>query len=73
MKNEILELVEKDFFTLANLERSIHYALNSNKGKQYQYKICHAAIKRTCDIMLKRRQKIAKILGLKLQLICNPF
>jgi len=64
-KNKILELVEKDFKTLSNLERSIKFALKSNKDRQYQYKVCHAAFKRTYDIMLRRREQIAKMLGLK--------
>ncbi len=64
-KNKIIDLVEKDFKTLLNLERSIKFALNSNKGRQYQYKVCHAAFKRTCDIMLRRREQIANIIGLK--------
>ncbi|MDP7506015.1 MAG: hypothetical protein QF362_01035 [Candidatus Woesearchaeota archaeon] len=68
----ILELTEKDFLTIANLERSIYFALNSSKGKQYQYKIIHAAFKRTCDILLKRRKYIAKELSLKLQLLQDP-
>jgi len=42
-KKKILDLVEKDFLTIANLERSIRYALQSNKDKQYQFKIIHAA------------------------------
>lgn len=72
-KNEkILDLVEKDFLTLANLERSIQFAINSHKGRQYQYKISHAAFKRTCDVMLKRRKQIAKMLGLKLKMIGDP-
>ncbi|MBD3247069.1 hypothetical protein GF378_00425 [Candidatus Pacearchaeota archaeon] len=66
-KNKILELVEKDFKTLMNLERSIKFALNSTKGRQYQYKVCHAAFKRTYDIMLRRREQIAKIIGMKLK------
>ena len=73
MKNEkIIELVEKDFLTLANLERSIQFALNSSKGRGFQYKVCHAAFKRTCEIMLKRRLKIARMLGLKLKMIGRP-
>ncbi len=71
-KKKILDFVEKDFLTIANLERSIQYALNSNKGKQYQYKILHAAFKRTCDILLKRRKYIAKELGLKLKMLRDP-
>ena len=67
-KNEkILELVEKDFLTLGNLEGSMQFAINSYKGKQYQFKVCHAAFRRTCDIMLRRRKEIAKLLGLKLK------
>ena len=69
---KILSLVEKDFLTLLNLERSIHFALHSNKGRQYQLKVCHAAFKRTCDIMLSRRKQIAKMIGLKLQILENP-
>ena len=55
-KRKILEFVEKDFLTLINLERSIEFAINSNKGKQYQFKVLHAAFKRTCNILLKRRK-----------------
>lgn len=68
-KRKILQFVEKDFLTIANLERSIRYALHSNKSKQYQLKVIHAAFKRTCDILLKRRKYIAKELGLKLKLL----
>ncbi len=32
----------------------------------------HCAFRRTCDIMLKRRKKIAKILGLKPKLLKDP-
>ena len=71
-KNKILQLVEKDFLTLVNLERSIQYAIKSSKGRQYQLKVCHAAFKRTCDIMLHRRKEIAKMLGLKLCMIGDP-
>jgi len=67
-----IELIEKDFLTLANLERSILFALNSSKGRQYQLKVCHAAFKRTCEIMLKRRERIAKMLGVKLKMIGWP-
>ena len=70
-KKKILECVEKDFLTLVNLERSMKFAINSYKGKQYQFKVLHAAFKRTCDILLKRRKYIAKELGLKLQML-NP-
>ena len=55
-KKKILEAIEKDFLTIANLERSMKYMLHSNKGKQYQFKILHSAFKRTCDILLKRRK-----------------
>ena len=68
-KEKILELVEKDFLTLANLERSMKYILHSSKGKGYQFKILHSAFKRTCDILLKRRKYIAKELGLELKLL----
>ena len=68
----ILELVEKDFLTLANLEGSLQYAIKSSRGRHYQLKVCHAAFRRTCDIMLKRRKEIAKMLGLKLSLIGDP-
>lgn len=71
-KNKIVELVEKDFLTIANLERSMQYALNSNKGRGYQFKVLHSAFKRTCDILLKRRKFIAKELGVKLELIHDP-
>lgn len=71
-KKKILEFVEKDFLTIANLERSMQYALNSNKGRQYQFKILHSAFKRTCDILLKRRRYIARELGLKLQMLQDP-
>ena len=72
-KNEkIIELVEKDFLTLSNLEGSLQYAIKSSRGMHYQLKVCHAAFKRTCDIMLKRRKEIAKMLGLKLQMIGEP-
>ncbi|MCK5282483.1 MAG: hypothetical protein KAK00_03670 [Nanoarchaeota archaeon] len=71
-KKKILELVEKDFFTIANLERSMKYMLNSGNRKQYQHKVLHAAFRRTCDILLKRRKYIAKELGLELQLLVDP-
>jgi len=71
-KQKILNLVEKDFLTIANLERSMQFALNSSKGKQYQFKVLHAAFKRTCDILLKRRKLIAKELGLKLKMLQYP-
>jgi len=71
-KQKILNLVEKDFLTLHNLENSIKYALRSNKGRQYQFKVLHAAFKRTCDILLKRRKYIAKELGLKLKTLKDP-
>lgn len=66
------KLNDKDFLTIANLERSMQFAINSNKGKQYQFKVLHAAFKRTCDILLKRRKHIAKELGLKLQILQDP-
>jgi len=71
-KKKILEYIEKDFLTIANLEGSMQYALNSCKGRQYQFKVLHAAFKRTCDILLKRRKYIAKELGLKLQSLQDP-
>ncbi len=71
-KEKILDFVEKDFLTLVNLERSMQFAINSNKGKQYQFKVLHASFKRTCDILLKRRKYIAKELGLKLQTLQDP-
>jgi|ETNmetMinimDraft_33_1059910.scaffolds.fasta_scaffold328079_1 hypothetical protein len=71
-KTKIVNLVERDFTTLANLERSIQFAINSRKGRQYQYKVMHAAFKRTCDILLKRRKYIAKQLGRRLELIKDP-
>jgi len=72
-KNQkILELVEKDFLTLGNLEKSMQFAINSYKGKQYQFKVLHAAFKRTCDIMLSRRKEIAKMLGLELKMVKDP-
>lgn len=71
-KKKILECVEKDFLTIANLEQSMKFMLNSYKGRQYQLKILHSAFKRTCDILLKRRRYIAKELGLKLQLLQDP-
>ena len=71
-KRKILEMVEKDFLTIANLERSMKYMLNSYKGKGYQFKILHSAFKRTCDILLKRRKFIAKELGLKLTMLRDP-
>ena len=71
-KRKILDFVEKDFLTISNLERSMKYAINSSKGRGYQFKILHSAFKRTCDILLKRRKFIAKELGLKLQLLKDP-
>lgn len=72
-KNEkIVEMAEKDFLTLANLERSIYFALNSSRGKHYQLKVIHAAFKRTCEIMLKRRKDMARMLGCRLKRIGNP-
>lgn len=71
-KQKILDMVERDFLTLSNLEQSMRYAINSYKGRQYQHKVIHAAFKRTCDIMLKRRKDIARILGLKLLLLQDP-
>ena len=69
-KNEkIIEMVEKDFLTLRNLERSMHFAIKSDKGRQYQFKILYAAFKRTSEIMLSRRKIIAKMLGLELNMI----
>ena len=66
-KKEILDLVGKDFATLANIERSMSFMLNSWKGKGHQYKILYSAFRRTKSIMLKRKHRIAKILGLKLK------
>lgn len=71
-KTKIVNLVEKDFLTIANLERSMKFMLHSNKGKQYQFKVLHSAFKRTCDIFLKRRKIIARELGLKLELLQYP-
>ena len=71
-KRKILEMVEKDFLTIANLERSLKFALNSQKGRQYQYKVLHASFKRTCDIILNRRKFIAIDLSLKLQVVRIP-
>jgi hypothetical protein len=71
-KTKILDVVEKDFLTLRNLERSIQFALKSRRGTHYQLKVMHAAFRRTCDILLKRRTYIAKQLGLKLQLLKDP-
>jgi hypothetical protein len=71
-RKKILDFVERDFQTLGNLERSMRYALNSDKGRGYQYRILHSAFKRTCDIMLRRRKLIARELGLKLLNIQDP-
>ena len=72
-KEKILELVEKDFITLRNLEGSIIYILSSRKGAYYQRKIMHGAFRRACDIMYKRRKKIAKMLGLKFTILADPL
>lgn len=71
-KKKIIEYLEKDFITLANLEGSLHYAIKQHNNKQQQMKILHAAFKRTCDIMLKRRKCISKQLKTPLKLIGDP-
>ncbi|MBD3163690.1 hypothetical protein GF323_00650 [Candidatus Woesearchaeota archaeon] len=71
-RRKILDMSERDFLTIANLERSMHYVLKSGKGRAYQFRIMHAAFKRACDIMLKRRKHIAKELGLKLIRLKDP-
>jgi len=71
-KQKILEMVEKDFLTIGNLEASMHFMLKSSKGRGYQFKILHSAFKRCCDILLKRRRFIAKELGLKLTMLREP-
>ncbi len=71
-KTKILELIEKDFLTIANLEGSLQYAIKSGRNPQWQMRILHCAFKRACDIMLKRRKFIAKQLGLELKLLQDP-
>lgn len=71
-KEKIIEYLEKDFVTLANLEGSLHYAIKQHNDKQYQMKILHAAFKRCCDIMLKRRKYISKQLKTPLKILKNP-
>ncbi len=71
-RKKILEMVERDFLTIGNLEASMQFMLKSYKGRGYQYKILHSAFKRCCDILLKRRKFIAKELGLKFTILREP-
>lgn len=59
-KNRILDLADKNCITLLNLERSVKYALNN--GNRY---IIYSAFKRTHEIMQKRREELAKGLGIR--------
>ena len=72
-KQKIVEYLEKDFLTLTNLEGSLQYAIKCHSDKQYQMKILHVAFKRCCEIMLKRREYIAKQLKIKLKMIKSPY
>ena len=48
--------LKQNILTLNNLERSLIYAINSNKGRQYQFKVIHAALKRANKIISKRKE-----------------
>ena len=70
---KILEIIEKDFLTLRNLEKSIWFAIKSNKCRQYQFKILYAAFRRTSEIMISRRKMIANMLGSELNLVKEQY
>ena len=60
MKYKTLDIADKNCITLLNLERSIRYGLNT--GNQ---SIIYSAFRRANEIMLKRREEVAKASGIK--------
>ena len=62
MKYKTLNIADKNNITLLNLERTVKYGLNN--GNHY---IIYSAFKRTHEIMQKRRDELAKELGIILR------